>query len=129
VTVAIPIWQQRVSPLLDTATRLLVLRCRDGQEVSREELRLGAQSPLEVAQALTDRHVNLVLCGALSKHLLLALEEQGIQVRPHLCGDVEVILDALCHDQLAREQFRMPGCREVHSSPAVPMKPKAASAP
>jgi hypothetical protein len=111
VTIAIPVWQQRISPLLDTAARLLVLTCRDGREASRREIVLEAQPVAMLARTITALRLDLLLCGAASKPLLVALKKQGVRVRPHLCGEIEAILRAFCHGQLDRKQFRIPGCK------------------
>jgi hypothetical protein len=114
VTIALPIHQGRLSPLLDTASRLLVLTCRDGQETGRREIVLPPQPPEALARVLAELHLDLLLCGAASEPLLHALHEIGLHVWPHLCGDVEVILHACCHGQLARKEFRIPGCHKQH---------------
>ena len=117
VIVAIPSWQQRVSPVLDTATRLLVVTCRDGREASRHEVLLGPLPPEEFARSVVELRVNLLLCGALSLDLRHALEEQGVRVWPHLCGAVNEVLQAFGCGRLNRPKFRMPGCRRQHARP------------
>lgn len=109
-----PIWRNRVSPLLDTATRLLVLTCRDGAETSRRELMLSATSPAELARLLASLHLDQLLCGALSGELARDLKQHGVRVRPHLCGEVDSVLQAFCRRRLARSEFRMPGYQKRH---------------
>ena len=117
MTVAMPVWRNRVSPLLDTATRLLVLTCRDGVETSRRVLRLEAVSPGELAGLLASLRLDQLLCGALSGELARDLKQRGVRVRPHLCGELEEILQAFCHGQLGQRRFRIPGCRQAHPLP------------
>ncbi len=119
MTVAIPIWQQRVSPVLDTAARLLVVTCRDGREASRREVGLSPAAPEEFARRIVELGVDMLLCAALSLELRHALEHVGVRLRPHLCGDTEAILTALCHNQLDQPEFRMPGCRKNHRGTKV----------
>ncbi len=116
MTIALPIWQERISPLLDTAARLLVLTCRDGKETGRREIALPVQPPEALARTLAELSLNLLLCGAVSDPLLHALQQEGVRVWPHLCGEVEAILCAFCHGRLARKEFRIPGCRQQHRS-------------
>jgi len=110
VTVAIPIRQDRVSPVLDTAVRLLVVTRRRGREVERREILLGPLTPEAWVRSVAELHVDVVLCAALSAALHRALEQQGVRVRPHLCGAVEEVLQAFGRRQLRRNEFRMPGC-------------------
>lgn len=117
MTIAVPISQQRISPLLDTAARLLVLTCLDGKEVSRREVILTPQSVEALAATIAELHLDLLLCGAASQSMLRALEQQNVAVRPHLCGDLNEILQAFCHGQLGQEKFRIPSCREDRPLP------------
>ena len=115
MTVAIPIWQERVSPVLDAATRLLVVTRRRGAEAQRREVILGPLDSEALARGMAELQVNIVLCAALSEDLHRALCRHGVQVRSHLCGEVEAVLRAFCCRRLAREEFRMPGCWGQHA--------------
>jgi predicted Fe-Mo cluster-binding NifX family protein len=115
MTVAIPIRQDRVSPVLDTAVRLLVVTRRRGAEVRRREVLLGPLTPEAFVRSVVEQNVDVVLCAALSENLHRALEKQGVRVRPHLCGTVEAVLRAFGRRQLRRDEFRMPGCWRARS--------------
>jgi predicted Fe-Mo cluster-binding NifX family protein len=115
VTIAIPIWQQRVSPVLDAATRLLVVTRQRGAGARRREVVLCPLEPEAFARSVAELHVDVLLCAALSEGLLCALRKQGVRVHPHLCGEVEAVLHAFCNHRLAGEEFRMPGCWGNHS--------------
>jgi predicted Fe-Mo cluster-binding NifX family protein len=118
VTIAIPVWQNRVSPVLDAAARLLVVRRRQGVESGRREVVLGPL-PVEVlASAVAGLHIDILICAALSEPLRLALEQLGVSVRPHLCGDVDQLLRAFGSDRLNGAEFRMPGCGGRHTQGA-----------
>ena len=114
VTIAIPIWQERVSPVLDTTARLLVVTRQHGKEVGRKEFVLGPSATESVARSVAELNVDVLLCAALSEPLLQALKKRGVRVRPHLCGQVEEVLRAFCCRQLRRDEFRMPGCWGAH---------------
>jgi predicted Fe-Mo cluster-binding NifX family protein len=110
VLIAIPVLQERISPVLDTAARLLLITRRRGKEVARREFVLGPL-PLEgLARSVAELRVDVLLCAALSEPLLRALERCGVRVKPHLCGEVESVLRAFDCGQLRRDEFRMPGC-------------------
>ena len=109
-----PICQERVSPVLDAAARLLLVTRQRGQEVTRKEFVLSPQSPEELARSVAELHVDLLLCAALSERLQRELERHGVQVAPHLCGEFEAVLRAFCCGRLNRPEFRMPGCWGRH---------------
>jgi predicted Fe-Mo cluster-binding NifX family protein len=114
VTIAIPVSQERISPVLDAAVRLLLVTRRRGKEVERKEFVLSPL-PLEgLARSVAELRVDVLLCAALSEPLLRALERRGVRVKPHLCGEVESVLRAFDCGQLRRDEFRMPGCWGQH---------------
>lgn len=114
MTVAIPIWQQRVSPVLDAAARLLVVRQRRGRPAERREVTLGVLTPEALARSLAELGVRVLLCGAVSEGLRRAIEAHGIRVVSDLCGEVEAVLRAFAEGTLRREEFQMPGCWRQH---------------
>lgn len=120
VTIGIPVHNNRISPLLDTATQLLVLTCQDGRESGRRQIPLEPQSVAALAQQLAALQLDYLLCSAVSEPQLRALQQQNIPVRPHLCGEISAILRALCRGELGHEQFRMPGCHQSHPAPTNP---------
>ena len=114
VTIAMPVLQGRISPVLDAAARLLVVTCRRGKEIARREIVISPLPPEELARGLAELRADVLLCAALSEPLRRALEREGVRVRPHLCGEIEAVLRAFRCGQLGREEFRMPGCWGGH---------------
>jgi hypothetical protein len=110
VTIAMPISQERISPLLDAAARLLLVTRRHGREVVRKELVLPPLPPAELARTVSELRVDVLLCAALSEVLRRELARHGVRVKAHLCGDIEAVLRAFCRDRLNRSEFQMPGC-------------------
>ena len=115
VTIAIPVSQERISPVLDAAVCLLLVTRRRGKEVERKEFVLSPLPPEGLARSVAELRVDVLLCAALSEPLLRALERRGVRVKPHLCGEVESVLRAFDCGQLRRDEFRMPGCWGQHS--------------
>ena len=109
-----PILQKRISPLLDTAARLLIVTRHRGKEVLRKEIVLTPLPPAELADNLATLDVDVLLCAALSNELQRELERNGVQVKPHFCGEAEAVLQAFYRGCLNRQIFRMPGCRGNH---------------
>ena len=109
--VAIPHWQGRVSPVLDAAGRFLLVTLEQGQETAREDAPLEASGPLERTRRLSQLGVEAVICGVMSRPLALALDSAGIQMMPHVCGQVEEVLAAFVNGRLNEDAFLMPGCR------------------
>ena len=108
--VAIPYWQGRVSPVFDEARCLMLVEVFEGREVARETRTLVHRNPwgrtLEVAHLGTE----VLICGAISKPLEIALCEAGITVYAKTCGPVEEVLAAFFNGRLEDKDYIMPGC-------------------
>lgn len=109
-TIAVAVWQDRVSPVFDTSRHLLVLRVAGREVVDQREMTLGSDEPLHKAAALTDAGVSHLVCGALSRPLAELLAARGIAVTPFVCGCVENVVAALLENRLADPALAMPGC-------------------
>jgi predicted Fe-Mo cluster-binding NifX family protein len=108
--VAIPQWRGRVSPVFDVAGSLLLVDVNDGQELQREESALTASDPLKRAKQVSRLGTDVLICGAISWPLEVALSSDGVQVIPFTCGTVEEVLAAFVNGQLTSHAFSMPGC-------------------
>jgi predicted Fe-Mo cluster-binding NifX family protein len=114
MTVAIPIAEGRISPVLDTASRLLIVTRKRGKPACRREC-VVSPLPLDaMARAIAELKVDVLLCAAVSESLRRSLEERGVRVRRHLCGDAETVLEAFLAGHLRQSDFRMPGCWGWH---------------
>ncbi len=118
MTVAVPVWQERVSPVFDAASRLLIVRQQRGRELDRREFVLGALSSEVLAHSVVELQVDVLLCAAISEPLRRALERGGVHVESHLCGQVDALLNAFRHGDCRRAEFRMPGCWDRHETNA-----------
>ena len=109
--VGIPIWQERVSPVLDTAQRLLLVDLAGGAERARFEVPLEEGTWQGRVARLRGHGIEILLCGAVSRPLCALLQAQGVRVVPFLRGSVEAVLAAYRDGQLSEARFHMPGCR------------------
>jgi predicted Fe-Mo cluster-binding NifX family protein len=108
--VAMPTWNDRVSPVFDAARHLLVVDVEDNAEVSRSEAVFEETALPRRAERLAYLGVNVLICGAISKPLEQMVAALGMTVIPHTCGPVEEVLRAFLSGQLAEQAFLMPGC-------------------
>jgi predicted Fe-Mo cluster-binding NifX family protein len=108
--VAIPLWQGRVSPVFDEATRLLLVDISNRREQRRHEEFLGAQNPFERARLLPKLGVDLLICGMISQIQQNALASAGVRIIPHICGSMEDVINAFLDGRIENGALRMPGC-------------------
>ncbi len=109
--VAISIWGDRISPLMDTAGHLLLVEISEGREVSRETISIPDANIWEKVDFLRSLKINILICGAISHRFESLLVTAGIQPYPWFRGDVEEILTAHCRGNLHDGNFLLPGCR------------------
>ncbi|MCE5228457.1 NifB/NifX family molybdenum-iron cluster-binding protein [bacterium] len=107
--VAIPIWQDRVSPVFDSSRRLLVVDVVDRKTSARKEIEIGGEAP-ERIRRLDEASVELLICGAISEPLAKQVLAAGIRVIPFIAGEVDKILRAYMEARLPSAEFLMPGC-------------------
>jgi predicted Fe-Mo cluster-binding NifX family protein len=108
--IGIPIWNGRVSPLLDTAQRLTVVESAAAGPEVREEVPL-LPPPLSLrASQIAAMDLDLLACGAVSRRLAEMLESAGVRVAPWLAGDADEVVHALESGEFDRSRFEMPGC-------------------
>jgi predicted Fe-Mo cluster-binding NifX family protein len=108
--VAIPEWEGRVSPVFDTASRVLLLQIEDGREAERREAQfLGMPPPLRV-QRLVDLKVEVLICGAISRPLSAMCISAGISIIPWVSGPTVDVVKAFLAGALPNPDYTMPGC-------------------
>jgi predicted Fe-Mo cluster-binding NifX family protein len=108
--IAVPISNDRISPVFDVAGRLLLVDVEEGEETDRAEVRLEDQEIGRRARRLAELGVDVLICGAVSRPLEMLIEGAGIQVIPHTCGNAEEVLRAYRAGELSDAAFVMPGC-------------------
>jgi len=107
--VAVPVWQSRVSPVFDTARRLLIVDVENGREVHREEAPILGLSLADRVNRLVEFDVDVLLCGAISRPLAGMIAASGIRVIPWLRGDVNQVLRVFLNGEPIDSRFLMPG--------------------
>jgi len=108
--VAIPTWDERVSPVFDVAKHLVVVDIEGDVEVNREETRLDETQLMTRARRVAELGVDVLICGAISQPLENMLTAAGVRVIPQTCGRAEDVFRAFVSGQLADTAFLMPGC-------------------
>ena len=109
--VAIPIWNRRISPVFDTACRVIVIELAAGREVSREEHDISGLSPAQRARELQRLGINMLVCGAVSNSQARLIDSMNIAVVPWVSAETEEVLAALQRGSIGETDFLMPGCR------------------
>ncbi len=107
--IAIPTWNGRVSPVFDTASRLLLVEANEKGEQSRSETDISDYFlPGKVAR-LRGLGVDTLICGAITRPLAHMVTTAGISLIPWISGSVEDVTQAFLSGNLFHIRFFMPG--------------------
>ena len=109
--IAIPIWEDKISPVLDTASRLLIVEEVDGRESLRFEIYMDEENLSRRCLRMQGIGVDILICGAISKPFLRMLRGYGITIIPEIAGQADDVLMAYFQGNILDSDFLMPGCQ------------------
>ncbi len=110
MTVAFAVWDNRISPVFDTAGTVLVAEMDGGRLTGRREEPIHGHLPSEKAACLKALGARTLVCGAISRPLAEAVAAEGIRLVPFVAGTVEEVVTAYAQGLLPGPTFAMPGC-------------------
>ena len=108
--IAIPIWQDKISPLFDTASRLLIVATNDSKGMNRHEIFLDEDDISRRCMRIESQAIDTLICGAISRPLARLLTARGISVIQDITGLTEEVITAYFQGKLIHPKFLMPGC-------------------
>jgi predicted Fe-Mo cluster-binding NifX family protein len=106
---AIPVWENKVSPVLDTASRLLVVEVKEDGELSRFEIFLDERDLSRRCLRIQGLGIDTLICGAVTRHFSEMLKASGIDIIPGISGQPDEVLNACFEGKLAHAKYLMPG--------------------
>lgn len=109
--IAIPVWYDKVSPVLDTASKLLIVEFEDGKESARFEIYLDEPEISRRCARIQGMDVNILICGAVSRTFWRLLEASGINIIQNISGHTDDVLEAYLEGNILHSGFLMPGCK------------------
>jgi len=109
--IAITYWNDRVSPLFDTASQLMVFEIKNNRETACVKSVLENNDPITRAKHLSQLDIDIVICGAISWECKAMLASVNIKVISCICGPVKDVLRACLNEKLEKSSFFMPGCK------------------
>lgn len=108
--IAVPIWEDRVSPVFDTASRLLIIEAENQTETSRFETYLDEQDLYRRCFRIQNLGIDILICGAISRPYFRRLMATGVNIISGISGHLEDVLKAFLQGTLYQPRFSMPGC-------------------
>jgi len=108
---AIPVWDDWVSPVFDVAKRIRVTDVINGTIHNTLE-----HEPIngDHGAMLSNLRVDVLICAAISPDLETTLLDAGVEVISDKCGPAALIADAYLNGDKALRRFHSPGCTDSH---------------
>jgi predicted Fe-Mo cluster-binding NifX family protein len=107
--IAISIWEDKISPLLDTASKLLIIENGTQKESPRYEVHLLKQDISKKCRFIQGFNIDVLICGAVSRQFSEMLKASGIEVISGISGPVGDVLKAYQQGGSLSSEFFMPG--------------------
>ena len=98
--IAIPMFNSRVSPRFDFASRMLIATIDNREVVERIEHSLTNLNPIRRSALLSELGVKVLICGGINDFSVRLLMGNGIEVIPMVAGEVEDVLNLFINDNL-----------------------------
>ena len=108
-TIAISTWNDRVSPVFDEASRLLVIKAGAEGNDSRFETDISEHFPSSKIMRLNELGVDVLICGAISGQFAYMVRNSGIELIPWISGQVDDVFNAYLKGNLFDAKYLMPG--------------------
>ncbi|WP_161629982.1 NifB/NifX family molybdenum-iron cluster-binding protein [Desulfogranum mediterraneum] len=104
------VWENRVSPVFDSARTLLIVELVDTEITSQHLQQFDPQRVSQLVQMLVDNGVMILICGAVSEEPAKVLEAAEFELIPFISGDISEVLAMLVVEQPVWSALKMPGC-------------------
>jgi predicted Fe-Mo cluster-binding NifX family protein len=114
--IGIPVWDRWVSPVFDTASKLIVVEVRENKETSRSEELIPEGAFPQRTRRVAELGIDVLICNAISRPLADMLSVAGAEVIPWRSGPVEEIIKAYLAGRLGHPSFLIPGCSMDHGN-------------
>jgi predicted Fe-Mo cluster-binding NifX family protein len=107
--VGIPIFESRISPVLDSCNRLLVVDIDGDNEVNRVEITLEKSDIAERMELFARWGIHKIICAGVSDVMCRCLAGRNIALISGIAGKLEEILNAYLCEKLDDPCYIMPG--------------------
>ncbi|MCK5542506.1 MAG: DUF5320 family protein [Desulfobacterales bacterium] len=109
--IALTIWGNRISPVFDSARKLIIVEVQNNKVVNRQYELLNSEMASDLNETLTNLGINVLICGAISKRFSDMIETSKIKLISFITGQIDVVLEAYIKNKIVTE-FLMPGCKK-----------------
>ncbi len=107
--IAITVWGNRISPVFDSATTLMIVEIKNSKIVSQTFEAFNPKFLIQIRSIFTTHQIKVLICGAITDVQSKSIEHSGIKLIPFITGNIDDVL-ACCLKKAHRiSDFLMPG--------------------
>jgi predicted Fe-Mo cluster-binding NifX family protein len=107
--VGLPVFESRISPVLDSCNRIVVVDIDSGREINRVEISLEKINITERIEIFSRWGIRKIICAGVSDIMCKYLTARKIMLISGIAGKLEEILNAYICGKLDEDCFIMPG--------------------
>lgn len=115
--IALTVWENRVSPLFDSASEILIADIQGSGTIKKRLEPFEYESAFLRAARLDDLGVDVLICGGISNFYANLVEARRIKIVPFATGPVDEVLEAFMSGNIYKKDYRMPGCEMIKGKP------------
>jgi predicted Fe-Mo cluster-binding NifX family protein len=108
--IAIPVFQERISPLLDVAKKFALYEVADGEIKQKLIIDIHAECEPARIEKLKELGVSVIIGGAVSGFVAGLIYEKGINLIPWINGAVDDVMRLYLKDELHASLSENPAC-------------------
>ncbi|HBN26537.1 MAG TPA: dinitrogenase iron-molybdenum cofactor biosynthesis domain-containing protein [Desulfobacteraceae bacterium] len=108
--VALTAWEDKISPVFDSARTLLIAEIENKEIISSRYELFNPEMTHCLADSLDNLGVDVLICGAISETPAKIIEACGINFIPFIGGNLEEVLLSYAKENRIKSIFLMPGC-------------------
>ena len=98
--IALPVFQERVSPLMDVSDRYIIYETENGEIKQRVIITISTESGPQRIEKLKDIGVNTIICGAVSGHVAHKVGEKGMRLVSMIYGPIDEVIERYLNNTL-----------------------------
>lgn len=98
--IAIPVFEERISPLLDVSERFVLFEVKGSTVTQKIEISINAETDRFRIQKLKELGVAVIISGAVSRYLSHIIIETGMKHIPWINGPVDEVIKSFLNNTL-----------------------------
>ena len=108
--IAMPLFEERISPLLDVSERFVIYNINDRKITQRAIVNINSSSEKTRIQRLKEIGVTVIISGAVSRYLSYIISDSGLKHIPWASGPVDEVIESYLKETLITVMPRGGSC-------------------